>query len=329
MQGLLLSRRALELCGDALERIQRDAGSSIRPILLPDDPHARLEPDELERIHAAYFSVDVMGPAAGGFFSAVHKAPHLAWLHTFNTGVDHPIFRGLLERGVTITNYPIVAAIPIAQTAIAGLLMLARGFPHWLTAQREREWRPQAGDALPERLEDQTLVILGLGAIGKEIARLARAIGLRVVGVRRSPRTDTDPVDSLVHPSRLAEVLPKASWLAITCPLTEQTRGMVDRSMLRSLPRGARVLNVARGEIIDEPELIAALRDGHLGGAYLDVFAEEPLPSESPLWQLPNVIVTPHNAAASRGLEARHTPGFLENLERFARKQPLANIASS
>ncbi len=329
MTGILLSERTLKLCGSEIDRIQRETGTSLVRILIPADPTARLEADQLAGIKAAFFSVDVMGEKAASFFSAVHRAPGLEWLHTFNTGVDHPVFKGLLDRGVAITNYPIVAAVPIAHTAIAGLLMLARGFPHWLEAQLERRWSPQSPSALPERLEDQTLVVLGLGAIGSEIARLARAIGLRVIGIRRSPAGSNDPVDEVYRPQQLEQVLGRADWLAISCPLTSETRGWIDRSLLRSLPRGARVINVARGEIVDEDALIEALRDGHLAGAYLDVFAQEPLPESSPLWSLPNVIVTPHNAAASGGIELRHIPGFLANLERWLRKQPLAHIASS
>ena len=328
MSGLLISQRVEQLCGGEIERIERTTGTQLRRVKLPVDPAARLTAEDLAGVEAAYFSVDVMGPQAGGFFSALHRAAGLRWLHTFNTGVDHPAFQPFLERGVTITNYPIVAAVPIAQTAIAGLLMLARGFPHWLDAQRERRWAPQDRTRAPARLDEQTLVVVGLGAIGSEIARLARALGLRTVGVRRSPATGQDPVDELHGPQALPELLPRADWLAIACPLTERTRALIDAAALAALPAGARVINVARGEIVDEPALIDALARGHLGGAYLDVFASEPLDPASPLWSLPNVIVTPHNAAASQGLETRHHPGFLANLERWARKQPLENVAA-
>jgi D-2-hydroxyacid dehydrogenase (NADP+) len=328
MSSLLISQAVARACGEEIERIRQATGTALERVLLPADPAARLTGDELAGVEAAYFSVDVMGPHAGGFFSALHRAPGLRWLHTFNTGVDHPAFQPFLERGVTITNYPIVAAVPIAQTAIAGLLLLARGFPHWLAAQRERRWSPHDRTRAPARLDEQTLLILGLGAIGSEIARLARALGLRVIGVRRSPATPQDPVDELHGPHALPELLPRADWLAIACPLTDRTRGLIDAAALARLPAGARVINVARGEIVDEPALVDALARGHLGGAYLDVFASEPLDAASPLWSLPNVIVTPHNAAASQGLEARHHPGFLANLERWARKQPLQNVAA-
>src|SRR5688572_18380513 len=132
MSGLLISQRVAQVCGEAIERIELDTGTRLERVVLPADPAARLTLEELAGVEAAHFSVDLMGPHAGGFFSALHRAPMLRWLHTFNTGVDHPAFQPFLERGVTITNYPIVAAVPIAQTAIAGLLLLARGFPRWL-----------------------------------------------------------------------------------------------------------------------------------------------------------------------------------------------------
>ena len=328
MGGLLISERVAKICGAEIDRIERTTGTTLERVLLPADPAARLTAEQLTGVEAAYFSIDVMGTQAGGFFSALHRAPALRWLHTFNTGVDHPAFQPFLQRGVAITNHPIVAAVPIAQTAIAGLLLLARGFPHWLEAQRARTWSPQDRAHAPARLDEQTLVVIGLGAIGSEIARLARALGLRVIGVRRSPAQPGDPVDELHAPSALPELLPRADWLALACPLTEHTRRLIDAAALARLPVGARLINVARGEIVDQDALIAALSSGRLGGAYLDVFETEPLDPASPLWSLPNVIVTPHNAAASQGMEERHNPGFLANLERWASKEPLHNVAS-
>jgi phosphoglycerate dehydrogenase-like enzyme len=207
------------------------------------------------------------------------------------------------------------------------MLMLSRGFPRWLDAQRRAAWEPHAEAEIPGDLRGQTLLVFGLGAIGNEIARLARALGLHVIGVRRSPATAEDAVDALHPPARLRDLLPCADWLALACALTDETRGVIDAEALALLPRGARVLNVSRGGVVDEPALIDALRDGRLAGAYLDVTAEEPLPPASPLWTLPNVIVTPHNASVSRGNEARQSALFLQNLVRYGRGQPLLNEA--
>ncbi len=217
------------------------------------------------------------------------------------------------------------AAEPIAQTALAGLLMLARGFPHWQDAQRRRAWEPHPPAEIPRDLRGQTLVVFGLGAIGSALARMARALGLHVIGVRRGAAKGDEPVDELHPPARLRELLPRADWLAIACPLSDETRNAIDADALARLPRGAHLLNVARGGIVDEAALLAALRDGRLAGAYLDVFATEPLPADSPIWSLPNVICTPHNSAASRGNEARQVEIFLDNLARYGRGEPLRN----
>ena len=168
------------------------------------------------------------------------------------------------------------------------------------------------------------MVVVGPGAIGNEVARLARALGLRVVGVRRSPRREGDHADEIVPPSRLDEVLPGADWLVLACPLTDETRGLIDARRIALLPRGARFVNVARGALVDEPALVAALAEERLGGAYLDVFAEEPLPASSPLWELPRVVVSPHDAGASSGNSGRVAEIFLDNLGRWLRGEPLA-----
>ncbi len=323
--GLLVSARVLERHGESLGKAARDGGLELAPIVLPADPDGRVDPGDCARIEAAFFSSDVFPDGARAFFAAALGAPKLRWLQTFNAGVDHPIFARFLERGVRLTSAAGASATPIAQTALAGMLMLARGFPHWLDAQRRRAWEPHPVQQIPRDLHGQALLIFGLGAIGSELARLARALGLYVIGVRRGAARGGEPVDELHTPDRLRELLPRADWLAITCPLSDETRGAIDADALARLPRGARILNVARGEIVDEGALIESLRDGRLAGAYLDVFASEPLPPESPLWSLPNVLATPHNSAASRGNEARQVEIFLDNLARFGRGEPLRN----
>jgi phosphoglycerate dehydrogenase-like enzyme len=324
-QGLLVSERFLARNGAALDAAAREAGLSLERIVVPDQPEARVDASACTRIELAYFSGDVFPARSPAFFAAAFAAPKLRWLQVFNAGVDHPVFQRFIANGVRVTTAAGTSAEPIAQTAIAGMLMLARGFPLWLDAQRRAAWQPHAAASVPADLRGQTLVIFGLGSIGGEIARLARAIGLYVIGVRRSPATPADPVDELHPPARLRELLPRADWLALTCALTDETRGAIDADALALLPRGARVLNVSRGSVVDEPALIAALREERLGGAYLDVAAVEPLPSTSPLWTLPNVIVTPHNSSASLGNERRQTELFLRNLVRYGRGEPLAN----
>ena len=300
------------------------AGLECELLLLPEDPNARLSPQDCARVEIAFFSLDMFPRIWRGFFAAAAAAPDLKWVHVFNAGVDNPVFSALMERGVRLTTSSGSTAKPIAQTAIGGMLMLARGFPAWGESQRRHAWEPvRAG--FPPDLDTQTLVVLGVGAIGNEIARLARAIGLQVIGVRRSPRRDSDHVDELAPPAALTQVLPRADWLALACPLTSETRGIIGATELALLPAGAKIINIARGEVIDEPALIEALRSGHLGGAYLDVASTEPLPAGSPLWDLPNVIISPHNSAAADGNERRTVEYFLANLVAWARDEPLVN----
>jgi len=324
MTALLVSHQLHAAHGARIAEAAARTGFRAELIALPADPAARLSEAECGRIEAAFFSSDVFPDYSRQFFSAARKAPRLKWLHVFNAGVDHPIYTEMLGRGVRLTTSSGSTAGPIAQTAIMGLLALARGFPHWLIAQRNRQWNPERKNPARD-LRGQTAVILGLGNIGAEIARLARALGLRVIGVRRGPRRAEDPVDELHPPAALAGLLPRCDWLVIACPLTPETRGLVDARMIAALPRGARIINVARGEIVVEPALIAALRSGHLAGAYLDVFETEPLPPESPLWDLPNVLITPHDSAAAAGNDERVLAIFLDNLGRWQRGEPLVN----
>jgi D-2-hydroxyacid dehydrogenase (NADP+) len=322
---LLVSHHLRARHGSRIAGAAARAAMPLEIVALPENSTARLSDVDCERVEAAFFSLDVFPDFSRPFFSAVRKAPRLRWLHVFNAGVDHPIYTEMLERGVRLTTSSGTASVPISQTAIMGLLALARGLPHWLEAQGRREWSPMTGAAAPRDLEGQTAVILGLGKIGGEIARLAKVLRLHVIGVRRGPRQPDDPVDELHPPSALADLAPRCDWLVIACPLTRETRGLVSAALLARLPHGAHLINISRGEIADEPAVVEALRSGRLAGAYLDVFATEPLPRESPLWDMPNAIVTPHNAGASAGNENRILELFLDNLARWHRGETLVN----
>ena len=324
MTDLLVSERFAEDFGEALEGAAREAELELRPVLLPRDPDARLDPEACEAVRLAFFSGDLFPDGSRAFFAAVHAAKRLEWMHVFNAGMDHPIFARLLERGIRLTNSPGAGAEPIAQSVIAALLVFARGVLGWIDAQRRHAWEPRHRDAPPD-LRGQTLLVIGLGAIGSEVARLARALGLRTIGVRRSPARAGDPVDELHPPSRLADLLPRADWVVLACPLTEETRRIIGKGELELLRPGAHLLNVGRGELVDETALVEALRSGRLGGAYLDVFEEEPLPPGSPLWDLPNLLLSPHDAAAAQGNRRRQAEAFLRNLVHFGRGEPLEN----
>lgn len=325
MTTLLLSHRLHTSRGADIAERARSLGKELELIVLPADPAGRLPDEVCARVELAFFSSDVFPEYSRQFFSTVRKAPRLAWLHVFNAGVDHPIYAEMMRRGARLTTSSGSTAVPIAQTAITGMLMLARNFPRWLAAQRRHEWNPARFAEAPRDLSEQRVLILGLGSIGNEIARLAKVLGMPVTGIRRSGRHLGDHADAVVPPGQLDALLPQADWLVIACPLTDETRGLITAERLQRLPAGARVVNVARGEIVDEPALIAALQSGHLAGAYLDVFAQEPLPESSPLWEMPNVLVTPHNSAAAAGNDGRVYDMFVGNLRRWLRGEPLLN----
>ena len=185
--------------------------------------------------------------------------------------------------------------------------------------QNAKRWLPQHH---PD-VEGRTMAVVGLGSIGTEVARIAPAFGIRVIGVRRTPRGD-EPCETWAL-SRLHELLPLVDDLVLTAPLTDATRNIIGATELALLPRGAHLINIGRGQLVDEPALIAALQSGHLGGAALDVFVVEPLPADNPLWDLPNVIVTPHSAGGTPLATQRAADIFAGNLGRYLRNESLIN----
>ncbi len=325
MPTLLLSQNVHKTYGAQIAA----AYPGIETVLLPADPNERLDEAALATVNYAFFSLDLVPNWSRSFFDAVQGAPNLQWIHVMSAGVDHPAFQRLVARGIRMTTSSGSTARPIAQSVIGGMLMLSRGFLTWAEAQRRHAWEPIRGSGAPRDLAGQTMTVVGLGAIGTEIARIAAAIGLNVIGIRRSPWKEGDPVKELFPPAKLLEVAPRTDWLVLACPLTDETRGLASREVLQALPAGAHILNIARGDVADEPALIDALSSGHLGGAYLDVFSREPLDPASPLWDMPNVIISPHNSSASSGNDTRVvTDYFLPNLARMAHGEPLVNEVS-
>jgi phosphoglycerate dehydrogenase-like enzyme len=325
MPALLISHICYTMFGAELADTIARLRLPLEVLPLPADKDARLSEADIARVEIGFFSQDTFPDHSRQFFSAVRKAPNLRWLHVFNAGVDHPVFTEMLARGMRLTTSAGTTAEPIAQTALAGLLMLSRGFPHWLKAQREHRWDPVRLQQSPRDLPGQIVLVYGMGQIGAEFARLARALGLRVIAVRRSPRNADDPVDEMHTPDQLDALLPRADWLMLACPLTAETRGLFSASRLALLPKGAYILNIARGEVIDEAAMISALTSGHIAGAYLDVFEQEPLPATSPFWDLPNVIVTPHNSSSAVGNERRVFDVLVKNLEQWKNNAPMTN----
>ncbi len=247
--------------------------------------------------------------------------PHLRWVHTISAGVDHLLFPELRESETILTNASGVFNVPIAETVLAYMLAVVKRLPEFLAQQREHRW-----EKLPLReLRGLTVGIVGLGDIGSEVARLCRAFGMRVLGLRRRPAS-SDAADEVFPPEQLHNLLSQSDFVVVALPLTEETRGIIGREALAAMKPDAWLINIARGALVDEEALVEALREGRIGGACLDVFAEEPLPEDSPLWDMPNVIITPHNSWSSPYIEEREIELFLENLRRYVAGEPLRNV---
>nr|BFE60168.1 D-2-hydroxyacid dehydrogenase [Dactylosporangium thailandense] len=264
-----------------------------------------------------------VGAVIGRIYDAeLAAAPALRWVHLWTAGADHAFTPGLAARpDVTLTASVGNGAIGLAEHAVLLLLLLDRGGWHWARAQREHRWDP----AMHGELAGRTLGLVGLGHAGRHLAGIARGLGLRILATRRTP-VETPEVDALYPPERIAEMLAECDAVVVTAPLTPQTRGMLGEAEFRAMKPTAYYVNVSRGEVADESALERALLEGWIAGAGLDAHHVEPLPAGSPLWDLPNVIVTPHNGSTTRQSRRRSFDTAAENLRRFAAGAPLAAV---
>jgi phosphoglycerate dehydrogenase-like enzyme len=280
------------------------------------------EQDKWSRVRAqadVSFDFDWQDPAG-----MPRNCPRLRWVQGTSAGLGGFLERtGLARSDLIFTTAAGVHGTPLAEFALLGLLYFAKGLPQLAAWQAERHWERHTTASLAGR----RVVVVGLGGIGQAVARLLSQAGLRVCGAGRPGHTyDVPGVASYVSSDRLDEVLPEADGLILACPLTEETAGLIGARQLRLLPRGAVVVNVSRGPVVDEDALIAALTSGHLGGAFLDVFAVEPLPPSSPLWALPNVVISPHSAATVAAENGLITDLFCDNLRRWLDGRELRNV---
>ena len=245
----------------------------------------------------------------------------LRWFHTFSAGVDSPAFQVIIDRGAMLTNSSGASAPSIAQYVLAMMLYRSKRIGEWREQQARHEWAQLQG----RDLTGQTAGIIGTGAIGGEVARLAQACRMRVLGIRRTPRP-TRYVDEVLPSRGLSRLLKESDFVVLACPLTKETEGLIGERELRAMKPSATLINVARGRVVDEPALIRALDEGWIGGACLDVFAREPLPADSPLWDMPNVVISPHNSGISPLNMERAMDVFLANLARYAAGRKLQNV---
>jgi len=252
----------------------------------------------------------------------------LKWIHSTAAGVAQLMYPELRNSGIVVTNPSGIFSVPMAEHVIGLLLALARNFPDCVRQQDRARWSQQELWDKPQHLTElngKVLLIVGYGSIGREVAKRAKALEMRVWGVTRSGKGDRAHAEKILAASQLEEALPDAGYVLIAAPETAETKHLIGAVQIARMKRGARLINVGRGSLLDEAALIRALESGALGGAALDVVQTEPLPTESPLWRAPNLMLTPHTSAVSDRLWERETALLMELLERWFDGRELFN----
>jgi phosphoglycerate dehydrogenase-like enzyme len=287
-----------------------------------DDPETREEAEELLP------SADVVL----GYALRPHnfeRAARVRWVHSTAAGVGHLLFPELVESDIVVTNARGIHARSMTEHVLGVMLAFTRRLHVARDMQRERRWtQVELWRATPgfAELEGATLGLVGFGRIGRAIGEAARAFGMRVLAVRRRPEADPAPAHEQWGPERLDEMLGLSDWVVLAAPHTPETDRLLDAERIARMKPGARLVNVARGALVDEAALVEALRSGHLAGAALDVMEEEPLSAGSPLWSMPEVIVTPHISGVGPRFWERIGAQFARNLRRFRDGLPLENL---
>lgn len=259
----------------------------------------------------------------------VAAAKRLRWVHSTAAAVHQLLSPELLAGDVVLTNATQVHGPVVAEHALALILALAKRIPSAVKLQQRGVWGQAAmweERPRPREFAGATLGAIGLGSIGGELVRLARGIGMKVVAAREHPEKGTGGADAVYGPEQLEQVLGQSNYVVLAAPLTEKSRGLMNAERLAQMKPEAFLINVSRGALVDEAALAAALEKHTIAGAALDVFATEPLPAESPLWRLENLLITPHTAAVTERLWERHYELFADNLRRYLAGQPLRGV---
>ena len=254
-------------------------------------------------------------------------APKLAWVHSRNAGIDSFLFPELVESPVTLTNGSGVFSPPLGEFALAAMLYFAKDFRRMIRNQVARKWAPF--DVLP--IAGKTVGIVGYGDIGREVAGRARAMGMRVLALKRHPPppgSDLGPVERMYPSSALREMIALCDYVVVAAPLTAETRHLIGEAEFAVIRPDAVIINVGRGPVIDEAAMVRALAEGKIKGAGLDVFEHEPLPADSPLYAMENVLVSPHCADNTPDWLDNAMQFFLAQYERFAKGEPLRNVVN-
>jgi phosphoglycerate dehydrogenase-like enzyme len=255
-------------------------------------------------------------------FERAISAPGVRWVHSISAGVEHLPLAEMAERGILLTNSAGAYATAMAEYAIAAMIMLARRLPSWLEGQRERSWLD--GDSFDAMvLRGKRLGIVGYGAVGREVAAAARALGMEVWATKRTPLyLSSEPLDGLLSPSDLHRLLAESDMVVLCASLNRTTRHLIGPAELEAMKPSAALVNVARGGLVDEDALVRALQEGRLRGAMLDVTSTEPLPPESALWSAPNLLITPHVSGNTPESWNRQVEFFCHNLRLYLDGSP-------
>ncbi len=313
MTTLLIGFKPGVLTGAQLDCV-REAAPAMRLIVTPD-------PGEIETILDDVEIATARVPTA-----LLERAPRLRWFQAWGAGTDwllsHP---ELIKRDLVVTNTSGIHPIQMTEHVLMLILALARRLADALRAQGRHTWRHMENTEVSE-LAGKTLLLIGLGAIGQRAARLAACLGMRVLAVRRRAAEPAAGVEAVFGPHRLPDLLPAADFVVLVAPLTAETHHLIAARELALMKPTAFLVNVGRGGLVDEAALISALQEGRIAGAGLDVFEAEPLPADSPLWEMPNVIITGHYGGVSPEYDHRAFDVFLDNLRRYQAGQPLRNV---
>jgi glyoxylate/hydroxypyruvate reductase len=297
----------------------------------PGDHYNRIDrtPEQQDRWRALMGQADILFDFDYSNFQELPDlAPHVRWVQCTSAGIGQAVRRYGYDTRMPNTIFTTASGVhagPLAEFCIMAMLMYNKGAARLIRDQQRKHWERYAGTDLRGR----ALAIVGVGKIGHELARLAKAFGMTVLGVKRDVM-GVDPaalhLDELYAPQDLPKLLPRAEYLALVAPHTDETEHLIGAAELALLPQGAFFINIGRGATVDQPALVEALRSGQLGGAALDVFVEEPLATNSPLWEMPNVLISPHSGSTSDRENARITELFCENLRRYLAGEPLLNV---
>jgi phosphoglycerate dehydrogenase-like enzyme len=314
-----LDARAARQITDISKRIKLIAAAGPAQREQEGDTAARRQMDAILGDAEVIYGFSVPG-------NVIARAPHLKWIQVMAAGVDRYLTDDILRSRVTVTSVSGIHATTIGEFILGLMLMFVKRSDLCFQLKQQKRWQPFN----PGILRGKTVGIIGLGNIGREAARLSKAFGMNVLATRRSAREGQKcrNVDKLIARENMKELLACSDFVVLTLPLTAQTRHIIGEAQLRSMKPTAYLINIARGNIIDEKALVRALKKKWIAGAGLDVFTQEPLPSDSPLWQLPNVIFSPHVAGGMENYIERTNGVFCENMERYLNKRKLLNVVN-